>query len=156
MNWYNVETHTEDLLDAIDIDDIINYLYDNKKISHQVVKKHFGIKDIDERPSMSYWTRLDLDDLGVSEDDVLENMDEDDICQYLKDNNYVFPNDCVFDKDVDPFFYDEDDNPKICENNIFVDYLEDLIQKRYGKVFSYQELKDKICEVIDNYGYNHQ
>lgn len=156
MSWYNVDPHTEDLLDAIDTDDMINYLYDKKKISHQVVKKYFGIKDIDERPNMSYWTRLDLETLGISEDDVLQDMSEDEICQYLKDCNYKFPNDCVFDKDVDPFFLEDDDSPENCENNVLVDYIEHLIQLRYGKQYTYQELKDKICELIDSYGYNHR
>ena len=37
------------------------YLYNNKLISHQVVKKYFDIKDICELPDMSYWTNIDLE-----------------------------------------------------------------------------------------------
>ena len=83
MIYGNVEVNTNTLLESIDPDDMINYLYDEKKISHQVVKKYFKIKDIDFRPSKSYWTRLDLDDLGIIDDDILDNMSEDDIYEYL-------------------------------------------------------------------------
>ena len=150
MSWYNVEPHTEDLLDAIDTDDMINYLYDKKKISHQVIKKYFNIKDIDERPSISYWTRLNLEDLGISEDDVLADMYEDDIYQYLKDSNYIFPN------DVKTEDWDDEFDPRTCEHNEFVDYIEELVKKRYGNISQYKELKEKLCEIIDSYGYNHK
>lgn len=150
-----VDAHTKDLLDALDKDDIINYLYDEKILSHQVVKKYFKIDDIDFRPNISYWTRVRIEDLGIDEEDILETMSDDEICNYLKDNNYIFPNDCIFEANVDTFF-EEDENPIECEDNVFVNYIENLIHKKYGRTFSYKELKDKICELIDNYGYNHK
>ena len=58
----NLEPHTKYLLDAISDDDIMIYMYNNKLISHQAVKKYFGIKDICELPDMSYWTKIDLED----------------------------------------------------------------------------------------------
>ena len=86
----NLEPHTKDLLDAISDDDIMIYMYENKLISHQAVKKYFKIKDICELPDMSYWTKIDLeDDLGISDDDILDEMWDDDIYQYLEDHGFV-------------------------------------------------------------------
>lgn len=149
MIYGNVEVNTNTLLESIDPDDMINYLYDEKKISHQVVKKYFKIKDIDFRPSKSYWTRLDLDDLGIIDDDILDNMSEDDIYEYLKNQNYIFPS------NVKTEDWDDEFDPRTCEHNEFVDYIEELMKKRYGHLSQYKDLKEKLCEIIDSYGYNH-
>ena len=142
----NLEPHTQDLLDAIDDDDIMIYLYKNKLISHQVVKKYFNIKDICELPDMSYWTKIDLeDDLGISDDDILNEMWDDDIYQYLEDHGYDFP---------EP---EEPEDPELWWDNAdFIETVKSAFNRRFGKTWTKEDLKKQINEAIDWFGMDAQ
>lgn len=138
----NLEPHTQDLLDAISDDDIMIYMYNNKLISHQAVKKYFNIKDICELPDMSYWTKIDLeDDLGLSDEDILDEMLDDDIYQYLEDNGYDFPEPEEPDPEEVPYF----------DNFWFINDIKLRFNKRFGRTFSRKELKEQINDAIDWY-----
>lgn len=138
--WSDIELKTEDLLDQVDKDDLINYLYEKKLISHQVVKKYFGIKDICEKPDISYWTRFDLEDLGISEEDILFYMSDDDIYDYLCDSGYDFP------------VPEETEDEYISSDNFqFVSNLRTLLNNRFGKTWTKEELKKQFNDAIDFY-----
>ena len=144
----DLDVHTKDLLDTIDKDDLMIYLYNNKLISHQVIKKYFDIKDICELPDMSYWTNIDLEsDLGISDEDILDKMYDDDLYEYLERNGYDFP---VPDDD------EEEDSEPWWDNCCFIETVKSSFNRRFGKTWTKEELKKQINEAIDWFGQDAQ
>lgn len=131
---------TEQLLDQIDSDDLIMYLYKKKIISYQAVKKALNIKSISEAPSLSYFTDIDFDDLNFDTEDFLRSMSDDDIYDYLLSIGYDFP-EPEFPEDPEPWW----------DNNHFIEVIKSAFNRRYGKTWSREELKKQINEAIDWY-----
>lgn len=139
--WVNVE----DLLDQIDNDDIMRYVYKQKCISPQVMKKYFDCDKIENIPDgkdlgCEY---IDFDKLGLDEYDILDNMGDDDIYDYLDRKGYDFPQD-----DVDPeAAYGQE--PPDWSHYDTINAIKEVLNRRFGKTWSKKELKKQFNEVVD-------
>lgn len=139
--WVNVE----DLLDQIDNDDIMRYVYKQKCISPQVMKKYFDCDKIENIPDgkdlgCEY---IDFNKLGLDEYDILDNMWDDDIYDYLDRQGYDFPQD-----DVDPeAAYGQE--PPGWSHYDTINAIKEVLNRRFGKTWSKKELKKQFNEVVD-------
>ena len=141
MYMGNVWVNTEDLLDQVDTDDLVRYLYNKKILSHQAVKKALEIDSISEAPSLSIDTEIDFDKLNLDTEDFLQAMWDDDIYQYLEDHGYDFP-EPEEPEDPEPWW----------DNWCFIETVKSTFNRRFGKTWTKEELKKQINDAIDWFG----
>jgi len=134
---------TDALLDQVDTDDLVRYLYNKKILSHQAVKKALGIEHISEAPSLSIDTQIDFDKLNLDTEDFLQAMFDDDIYEYLEDHGYDFPEPEEDEEYTDELYFD---------NTYFIDEIKSMFNQRFGKTWTKEELKKQISEAIDWFG----
>lgn len=141
--WVDIES----LLDQVETDDIMRYLYKKKHISHQVIKKYFDCDKIEDIPDgkdlgCDY---IDFNKLGLDEYDILDNMWDEDIYDYLDRNGYQFPQDEV---EPDAAYGQE---PEYWTHFDVIDAIKGVLNRRFGKTWTKEELKKQFNDVVDWY-----
>lgn len=132
---------TDALLDQVDTDDLVRYLYNKKILSHQAVKKALDIDSISEAPSLSIDTQIDFDKLNLDTEDFLQAMFDDDIYDYLDSHGYDFP-EPEEPEDPEPWW----------DNADFIETVKSAFNRRFGKTWTKEELKKQINDAIDWFG----
>jgi len=141
--WVDIES----LLDQVEKDDIMRYMYKNKCISAQVIKKYFDCDKIENIPEgkdlgSDY---IDFNKLGLDEYDILDNMYDDDIYDYLDRNGYNFPQP---DEEPEAAYGQE---PEYWTHWDVIDAIKGVLNRRFGKTWTQEQLIEQFKDAVKWY-----
>lgn len=131
----DIREKCNDLLESVGNEEIARFCYENDMMTKEQALKIVGTEENLKKHRTYCYVLVDIDD-------VLNEIDDDELYEWLNDGGYDFPKDEKDEKEPQDYNIDKEEWLKAIKNTF---------SKMFTRVYTKEDFKREICDAIDSY-----